>query len=64
MSIYSLFRRTNVQQSKEENTEVATGFVQVQQSEHALKEMKKKEHELEKQSLILKQQVLAYTKED
>ncbi|CAK8694621.1 unnamed protein product [Clavelina lepadiformis] len=51
-------RRTNVQQSKEENTEVATGFVQVQQSEHALKEMKKKEHELEKQNLMLKQQKL------
>ncbi|XP_076802898.1 uncharacterized protein LOC143446922 isoform X2 [Clavelina lepadiformis] len=50
--------RTNVQQSKEENTEVATGFVQLQQSEHTLKEMKKKEHELEKQSLILKQQKL------
>ncbi|CAK8694620.1 unnamed protein product [Clavelina lepadiformis] len=56
--------RTNVQQSKEENTEVATGFVQVEQSELALEEMKKKKDEIKKQHLSLKQQVLAYTKEE
>ncbi|XP_076802902.1 uncharacterized protein LOC143446922 isoform X5 [Clavelina lepadiformis] len=50
--------RTNVQQAKEENTEVATGFVQVEQSELALEEMKKKKDEIEKQHLSLKQQKL------
>ena len=61
MSIHSFFSRTNDQQAKKENTEVATGSAHTEQSEHAIEEMKKKRHETEKQSLLLKQQVLAYT---
>ncbi|XP_076803104.1 uncharacterized protein LOC143447062 isoform X1 [Clavelina lepadiformis] len=48
---------TNDQQAKKENTEVATGSAHTEQSEHAIEEMKKKRHETEKQSLLLKQQV-------